>query len=165
MQSVGWNLRASSVSEIPLHPQIVHYPIALITVSFLVDLVGVITGSKKWTQFGGILLSLAVASALIALLTGQSSQQSLKPMSDVLYHAVEEHEGMATKVFFFFLIIGILRGWLQLKGVFSTWKQWTYVVLAGAGVIFILRVGQLGGTLVYKYGAGVQSGESTQISE
>lgn len=153
------------MSEIPLHPQIVHYPIALITVSFLVDLVGVITGSKKWTQFGGILLSLAIVSALIALLTGQSSEQSLKPMSDVLHHAVEEHEGLATQVFFFFLIIGIVRGWLQLKGIFNGWKHWTYVVLAGAGVIFILRVGQLGGTLVYKYGAGVQSGETEQISE
>lgn len=165
MRSGGWNLRTVDLSGIPLHPQIVHFPIALITVSFLIDLVGVITGSKKWTQFGGILLSLAVFSSLIALLTGQSSEQSLKPMSDILHEAVEEHEGMATRVFFFFLIIGILRGWMQLKGIFTNWKQWTYVVLAGMGVFLILRVGHLGGTLVYKHGAGVQTGDSTQISE
>ncbi|MCH8927422.1 MAG: hypothetical protein IIB39_01760 [Candidatus Marinimicrobia bacterium] len=165
MRSGGWNLRTVDLSGIPLHPQIVHFPIALITVSFLIDLVGVITGSKKWTQFGGILLSLAVFSSLIALLTGQSSEQSLKPMSDILHEAVEEHEGMATRVFFFFLIIAVLRGWLQLKGIFNSWKQWGYVILAGAGVILILRVGQLGGTLVYKHGAGVQTGDSTQISE
>jgi len=162
MQSGGWNLRTVDLSGIPLHPQIVHFPIALITVSFFLDLVGVITGTKKWTQFGGILLSLAVVSALIALITGQSSAQSLKPMSDILHEAVAEHEGMATRVFFFFLIIGIIRGWLQLKGKFDTWKQWGYVVLAGAGVMLILRVGQLGGTLVYKHGAGVETGDSSQ---
>lgn len=165
MRSGGWNLRTVDLSGIPLHPQIVHFPIALITVSFLVDLVGVISGSKKWTQFGGILLSLAVGSALIALLTGQSSEQSLKPMSDILREAVEEHEGMATQTFFFFLIIGVLRGWLQLKGVFTAWKHWAYVILAGVGVIFILRVAHMGGSLVYNHGAGVRSGESTQISE
>lgn len=162
MQSGGWNLRAGKLSGIPLHPQIVHFPIVLFTVSFLLDLVGVIIGSKKWTQFGGILLSLAVVSSLIALITGQSSEQSLKPMSDILHEAVEEHEGMATRVFFFFLILGALRGWLQLKDKFNSWKQWSYVILAGAGVILILRVGQLGGTLVYKHGAGVQTGDSSQ---
>ena len=162
MPNVGWNPGTDDLSEIPLHPQIVHFPIALITVSFIFDLVGIIFDSKKWTQFGGILLSLAVVSSLIALLTGQSSEQSLKPMSDILHEAVEEHEGMATQVFFFFLIIGILRGWLQLKGRFNSWKQWSYVILAGAGVLLILRVGHLCGTLVYKHGAGVQTGDPSQ---
>jgi len=153
------------LSGIPLHPQIVHFPIVLITVSFLIDLVGVITGSKKWTYFGGVLLSLAVVSSLIALLTGQSAGESLKPMSDTLHEAVVEHEEMATRTFFFFLVIGILRGWLQLKGIFTAWKHWGYLILAGAGVILILWVGNLGGKLVFELGAGVRTGESAQSPE
>ena len=143
------------MTEVPLHPQLVHFPIAFIILSFIFDFVGAIRDSKKWNQFGGIILLLAIMTAFAALQSGESSEEMLKPMESSLHEAVEEHEGLASTTFWFILILGIIRGWLQLKGLFNSWLRWGYVVLIGTAVFMILRVGHLGGKLVYEHGAGV----------
>jgi len=143
------------LAEVPFHPQLVHFPIAFIILSFIFDLVGTLGNSQKWNQFGGIILLLAIMTAFAALQSGESSEEKLKPMTEGLHEAVEEHEELASATFFFILILGIFRGWLQLKGMFNSWLRWGYVVLIGTAVFMILRVGYLGGKLVYKHGAGV----------
>ena len=143
------------MTEVPLHPQLVHFPIAFLVLSFIFDLTGALRNSKKWNQFGGIILLLAIVTAFAALQSGESSKEMLKPMADSLHGAVEEHQDLATLTFFFILILGIVRGWLQLKGLFDSWLRWSYIVLIGSGVFLILRVGHLGGKLVYQHGAGV----------
>ena len=143
------------MAEVPFHPQLVHFPIAFLLLSFIFDLVGAAHNSDRWNQFGGIILLLAIIGAFAALQSGESSEEMLRPMSDTLHEAVEEHEELATTTFFFILVLGIIRGWLQLKGRFNSWLRWGYVILIGSGVILILRVGHLGGKLVYQHGAGV----------
>ena len=145
------------MTEVPFHPQLVHFPIAFLVLSFIFDLVGAARNSVKWNQFGGIILLLAIITAFAALQSGESSEEMLKPMADSLHEAVEEHQDLATSTFFFILILGIIRGWLQLKGLFNSWRRWGYIVLIGAGVFLILRVGHLGGKLVYQHGAGVNT--------
>ena len=146
------------MAEVPFHPQLVHFPIAFLVLSFLFDLVGAARNSEKWNQFGGIILLLTIIGAFAALQTGEASEEMLKPMTDSLLEAVEQHEALASKTFFFILILGIIRGWLHLKGLFNSWIRWGYIVLIGTGVFLILRVGYLGGKLVYQHGAGVNSG-------
>ena len=143
------------MAEVPFHPQLVHFPIAFITLSFIFDLVGAMRNSKKWNQFGGIILLLAIMTAFAALQSGESSEETLKPMTKSLHEAVQEHQELASTTFFFILILGIIRGWLQLKGLFDSWLRWGYVVLMGTAVFLILRVGHLGCKLVYQHGAGV----------
>ncbi len=150
------NLKITDLTDIPLHPQLVHYPIALITISFFFDLVGAVRDSKNWTQFGAVLLLLAVVFALVALLSGQSAEDLLNPMPEDLHDAVEEHEDLATFTFFYILLLGIARASMHIKNKLNSWLRWGYVVLAGISVILILRVSHLGGRLVYIHGAGVQ---------
>ena len=155
MQKDGWKTRRVDLAEVPFHPQLVHFPIAFLLLSFIFDLVGAARNSDKWNQFGGFILLLAILSAFAALQSGESAEEMLKPMSDSLHEAVEKHENLASTTFFFILVLGIFRGWLQLKGMFNSWLRWVYVILIGAGVFMILRVGNLGGKLVYQHGAGV----------
>jgi len=143
------------LAGVPFHPQLVHFPIAFLLLSFIFDLVGATRNSAKWNQFGGIILLLAIISAFAALQSGESSEEMLKPMSASLNEAVEEHKNLASTTFFFILVLGIFRGWLQLKGMFNSWLRWGYIILIGTGVFMILRVGNLGGKLVYQHGAGV----------
>ncbi|MCH8289157.1 MAG: DUF2231 domain-containing protein [Candidatus Marinimicrobia bacterium] len=150
------NRKSTDLTDIPLHPQIVHFPIVLITISFFFDLVGTVRDSKHWTDFGAVLLLLAVVFALAALLSGQSAEDLIKPMSEDLHDAVEEHEDLATFTFFYILLLGIARAWMQIKNKLNSWLRWGYVVLAGISFFLILRVGYLGGRLVYIHGAGVQ---------
>ena len=155
MRNDGWKTKRVDLAEVPFHPQLVHFPIAFLLLSFIFDLVGAVRNSDKWNQFGGIILLLAIISAFAALQSGESSKETLNPMTENLQEAVEEHEESASTTFFFILVLGIFRGWLQLKGVFSSWLRWGYIILIGTGVFLILRVGHLGGKLVYQHGAGV----------
>ena len=151
------------MNGVPLHPQLVHFPIVLITISFVFDLVGTIRNSKNWINFGGILMIIAIVSAFAALQSGEMAEDLIRPMSDSLHEAVEEHEEMATTTFFLVLFMGIARGWLQIKGFFTGWKRWVYVGLAGIAMAMILRVGHLGGKLVYLHGAGVTKSTNSQL--
>ena len=155
MRNDGWKSKRVDLAEVPFHPQLVHFPIAFLVLSFIFDLVGAARHSDKWNQFGGFILLLAIISAFAALQSGESSKETLNPMTENLQEAVEEHENLASTTFFFILVLGIFRGWLQLKGVFNSWMRWGYIILIGTGVFLILRVGHLGGKLVYQHGAGV----------
>ena len=119
--------------------------------------------SKHWTKFGAILLLLAVVFALAALLSGQASKDLIKPMPEGLHVAVEEHENLATFTFFLILLLGIARTWIHIKNKFKSWLRWGYITLAGISFVLILRVGYLGGRLVYIHGAGVQQDDSMPI--
>ncbi len=104
----------------------------------------------------------AVVTAFAALQSGEAAEDQLKPMSHTLHEAVEEHEELATTTFFLVLFMGIVRGWLQIKGLFTGWKRWIYVGLAAVAMLMILRVGHLGGRLVYLHGAGVTNSADVQ---
>ena len=119
--------------------------------------------SKHWTQFGAILLLLAVVFALAALLSGQSAKSLIKPMPEDFHDAVEEHENLATFTFFYILLLGIARTWMHIKNKFNSSLRWGYILLAGISFVLILRVGYLGGRLVYIHGAGVQQEVSMPI--
>ena len=155
MRNDGWKSKRADLTGVPFHPQLVHFPIAFLLLSFVFDLVGAVRNSDKWNQFGGFILLLAIISAFAALQSGESSKETLNPMTENLQEAVEEHENLASTTFFFILVLGIFRGWLQLKGMFNSWLRWGYIILIGTGVFMILRVGNLGGKLVYQHGAGV----------
>ena len=116
--------------------------------------------SKHWTQFGAVLLLLAVVFALAALLSGQSAKDLIKPMPEALHDAVEEHENLATFTFFYVRLLGISRTWMHIKNKFNSWLRWGYITLAGISFLLIMRVGYLGGSLVYIHGAGVQQEDS-----
>lgn len=156
MPNTGLNLKSTDLTDIPLHPQLVHYPIVLITIGFFFDLVGAVRDSKNWTQFGAVLLLLAVVFALAALLSGQAAEDLIKPMPEELHDAVEEHENLATFTFFYILLLGIARIWMHIKNKFISWLRWGYILLAGISFVLILRVSYLGGRLVYIHGVGVQ---------
>lgn len=53
-----------------LHPAVIHFPIAWVTLLFLVELVGLITRRSAWHQAGLYLLFLAVVSFFPAVMTG-----------------------------------------------------------------------------------------------
>ena len=103
MRNEGWKTKRVDLAEVPFHPQLVHFPIAFLVLSFIFDLVGAARNSDKWNQFGGIILLLAIISAFAALQSGESSKETLNPMTENLQEAVEEHEESASTTFFLYL--------------------------------------------------------------
>lgn len=140
---------------IPLHPVIVHTPIALIVFSLLFDLVGRFTDVEWWRKAAFAMLVIGVLGAGAAVLSGNASEELIEGQN-IPEQAVEQHEAA-----------GILTLWLGVAAVLARWLATRPGPVRGAIsllalVAHLLTVGAVGmagyrgGELVYDHGAGVK---------
>ncbi len=139
---------------IPLHPVIVHTPIALIVISLLFELVGRATDLDWWRKGAFAMLIVGVIGAGAAVLSGNASEEAAEHQG-VPEHAIEEHQEA-----------GLLTLWLGVAAVLARALAARQGPARGAIgalalVAHLLTVGAVavagyrGGDLVYGHGAGV----------
>jgi uncharacterized membrane protein len=127
----------------PLHPIIVHFPIALLITAILfhgLELIlkrGVLREAATW------LLGLGFLGALAATASGILAEEAAAE-SGVPESAIETHE------FFAFATLAVFATLLAIR-----WRQ-NNRHLPEIPVMFIGLTGYFGGDLVYRYGAGVE---------
>ncbi|MBK7350882.1 MAG: tetratricopeptide repeat protein [Gemmatimonadales bacterium] len=149
-----------------LHPQIVHFVVALGIVGVLFRLVS-LSGALAWTKPAATVLLLVAAVA--ALAAAKSGEEAHGPAERIpgAREAVHEHEEAGEWARNVFLLIGLL----EVAGVALRQKpagKWLLVAsgvagLAGIGALY--RAGEAGGELVYSYagGVGTRSGEAADV--
>lgn len=140
----------------PLHPAVVHLPIALAILFPLVAILGIISIQKGFfrprTWAVVVLLQLLLlGSGWMALETGEDQEERVE--SIVAEHHIEEHEEAAER-FLILAGIGLLVGAAGLlphrAGIFGRAAG----ALVSVGVLAAaVSVGHTGGELVYKHGA------------
>ena len=136
----------------PIHPMVVHFPIALLMASVLLDLL-----AARWHQIGFPEASLytligGLAGAVVSVITGSFAEE-LVEKSGVPEAALDLHEtlGYATLWLFVGLLairLGMSRGWLREIPALS-------IGVGLVGVVILAATGYYGGSLVYEFGAGV----------
>lgn len=141
-----------------LHPGIVHFPIALLTVGFLFDVASLFSSRLPFRQMGATLLVLGVAMAGLAVLTGDQAKDAAE-RAGVKAQVIEPHQESATATLFLFLGALILRILLLKRPWVWLWRG--YVLVALIGVIMVLRTGYLGGQLVFEHGIAVKPAVTT----
>jgi uncharacterized membrane protein len=138
-----------------IHPMIIHFPIALLIVGFLFEVVGVAANKEFYSKAAFILLLLGGAGAVAAYITGNLAGDGLSEMGP-LKQALEEHEDAA--VVTLWIIGGIVAARILMVATkrFTGSLRWLAVAFFLVGVLAIARTGHLGGNLVYRHAAGVQ---------
>lgn len=137
------------------HPQVVHFPIALLVVVLLFEILSYFWKKESFSLTSLILLVLGTIGAFIALQTGELAADIAKKIPGI-DSTLHKHEEMAELVFYLYLVITII------KIVIIRFKKdilpWRLLILAGMliGTFFLFRVGHYGGQLVYEWGAGVK---------
>jgi uncharacterized membrane protein len=141
----------------PLHPAVVHFPIALAVIAPLVAaIVGLAIRSRAVGPRGWALAvlfqALLVGSAWVALETGEDEEERVEKV--VAERHIEEHEEAAKRLLgLAALALVVSLGGLASGRVGNAARIGTLVagatVLAGA-----VAVGHSGGELVYRHGAG-----------
>jgi uncharacterized membrane protein len=138
-----------------IHPMIVHFPIALILVGFLFEVVGVVAKREFYSKAAFILLLIGAAGVIAAYVTGNRAGGGLSEMGS-LKQAIENHEDSALVTMVLVLVVAAVRIMMAATKRFAGSLRWIAVALYFVGVLSIIRTGHLGGTLVYRHAAGVQ---------
>ena len=144
---------------VPWHPMLVHFPLALLPLSFAVDVVGWASRRPRWHRSAYGLLLLGTLGAVAAVLSGNAAAAAYRGEETVLA-AIERHEVLATPTLLLLLAIALGRLPLFLRddgsGQSPGWPLKAWVVVAGLGCALLWQTGLSGGELVYRHGVGVQ---------
>lgn len=136
--------------ELPIHPQLVHFPVALFMMAFLLELLGTLLRRPFFQTLAGQLYILGAVMTIPAVVTGYLEAQRLS-----LHHPVlTAHRTYA------YWTTGVALGSLVVLGlVHKKAPQYYRLVfrffLIGLFILIILT-GHEGGEMVYEYGVGVQ---------
>ena len=133
-----------------LHPMIVHFPVALITVGFLAEVVSLFFKNEKCLSKTGLyLMVLGALSAIAAWSTGQLFTN--EPTQGEIVRVFENHETGALITMILMIIGSAFRIYLMIRKKEETQLKWIafgFYFLAFAAVTF---TGFMGGTMVYNF--------------
>ena len=136
----------------PIHPMLVHFPIALLSAAVFFDLLGGKWRPEECRIAGLYTLVLGFAGSLAAVVSGHMAEEAVEH-SGVPESVLELHEGLGFATFWIFL--GLL-GWRLVTRIGFVGEQRAVSVGLGiVGVVVLLVASYYGGSLVYDYGAGV----------
>jgi uncharacterized membrane protein len=152
----------------PLHPQIVHFVIALTIVGALLRWLSLVPKVPFASPAASLLLLVGAVAAVFAVSSGMAAHQPVEAIPGVAA-AVRAHEDWGHRARTVLLIVAALEllGLLLLP--LPTFRRWVHVVsavvcLLGAGTVFVAS--EKGGELVYSYagGPGLRTGDTNDIT-
>lgn len=131
------------------HPMFVHFPIALITIGFIFDVIGLFVKKEyQFFKFAYYLMILGTISSITAYLTGEFFTPEL---DGVLGEIKENHEVFAKITIFTIAIATILRTYINYKKIESSRIKYLVILFYALAFISVGITGYSGGTLVYDY--------------
>jgi len=152
-----------------IHPILVHFPIAIILLAVLMDLLSFFLPDKWWDALKTtILYAIGTVSALAAYYTGTLAADSVFLPSGA-QSVLNEHADWALWTVWFFGIYAVLRillHWYQ--KVDQRTVRIGLFLIALPGVFFLYETGDHGAEMVFGYGAGtgqlIEQQEATPVT-
>lgn len=134
------------------HPLAVHFPIALLSLFFILDSLGSWRQNLMVRDVASWFLYLGTLFAAITVALGLMAARTVAHGDDV--HAImEHHEHLAFSVLTLALV---LSGWrFFVRGVIEGSVNTLYLSLAGLLALLLALTADLGGLMVYRYGVAV----------
>lgn len=138
---------------IALHPAIVHFPVALITIAALFGAISLFIKQELFKEIAFWNLLLGVIGSIAAVLTGLIEEQNLAH-NDEIHQVLIKHKftGFGILILSFVLLIWI---WVRKKRIGNgEYIAWVLFLVLGTAAAFYQ--GYLGGKMVFEQGAGVK---------
>ena len=145
-----------------IHPLLVHFPIALIFVIVVCDLIGMILRKESFVFTGTIVTVFAALGAGAAVLSGLIAEESVEE-SEQVESLIETHESLGFVYLGLILFLLIYR--LALRKRLSGMTGWIAVIISVAAAVVVSIGGYIGGEMVYRYGTGVAAVQGASDSE
>jgi len=154
------------VSLAPLHPQIVHFVIALLFAGVLFRCIAV-TGRAAFTGPAAVVLLLVgTVGAVLAVKSGTDAHGPVERVPGARA-AVVEHEEWGERTRNIFLVVAALEIAALIPAA-QRWRKAVHVasaIVGLAGALSLYEAGEHGGELVYAYagGVGIRSGNPDDV--
>lgn len=136
-----------------LHPMVVHFPVALIVVGFLFELIYLFYKKENcFSKTGLYLMVLGTLGAIAAYLTGEFFTGDLTGSAGEVQ---ETHELFALITMLTMIIATLFRVLLIMKKKETTNLKWVFFSLYALGALMVGVTGFFGGSLVFNYLIGL----------
>ncbi|MGE7920061.1 DUF2231 domain-containing protein [Viridibacillus sp. NPDC093762] len=142
----------------PLHPLIVHFPIALLVFGAVIEIVNVFFKKETLNKFGTLLITFGVISGIFALLSGEGAEEfAFQNWGRGFHDQVELHAFFANISIILFGILAIVK--IMFKYSLLSWNgsqinkgliSIVIVFLSISGIVSLAITGDLGGKIVYE---------------
>ncbi len=137
-----------------IHPMLVHFPIALFTVFFILDVLGTLAKKPQWRNVASWLLYIGTFTTVFTVIAGFVAANSVAH-GDNVHDIMERHEHIGVAVL---SLATLLSFWRAKIGVLMTGGANSFFLLLAALLFGLMAAGaDLGGLMVYKYGVAVQA--------
>lgn len=137
----------------PLHPAIVHFPIALAVAALALELAGRATRRAAAADAGAWLIVLAAAGGVAAFLTGgMARDEAVVPGAAV--ELLDVHEDLGRVAMVALLVLAAVRVALARSHRYRGAAAWCYLAGLALAAALVLRTGHLGGQMVFRHGVG-----------
>lgn len=133
-----------------IHPLLVHFPIALLSLFVAVDLIGTAAKKTKWRNFASGLLYLGTVFAGLTVWAGFIASDTV-PHGQNVHDIMERHEQLGISIL---ALSAALSAW-RLRRPVNGWGIYNALTVILLGVIIFGA--DLGGLMVYKYGVAVEA--------
>jgi uncharacterized membrane protein len=137
----------------PLHPAIIHFPIALSLVALLLELLARHPRARGLETSAGLLMVLAALGAVAAVLSGQAAHDEAVVPAAVA-PLIAQHEELGELAMWSLLVVAAARLVLVWRGWFKGLVPWVYLAAAAAAAGAVGYNGYLGGKMVFEHGLG-----------
>ena len=139
----------------PLHPALVHFPIACWTAVPVLDLLYLVLHAPLWWRCGYWVLAIGCATALAAMALGLFDLVRL-PADHPAQRPAQRHMLLMGSAWTLFLFDLLLRSPQHLP---SAAMAWTAFALSAVAFAVLLAGAWTGAELVYRHGVGQQPGQ------
>lgn len=136
------------ISTAHIHPILVHFPIALILLGFLADILSIYL--KKENSLDKTSFYLLITGTIGAFFAWLSGNLFAAHVSGAAHDIKETHETFAMITLILLLITGIIRIYIIKKNEIKWLKKISFITYV-LSAISVAITGYLGGILVYNY--------------
>ncbi len=141
-----------------IHPMVVHFPVALLSVAIVADIAGLIWRNRRHLQILTVTLYvIGGVSIIAAYYTGEWGLENIVPPAQA-ERAISSHADIAKWTAWFFVVFAIARLVVfRVGAVRNTWIKLLLVAGGIAGFLLLFTTAERGARLVFDYGVGVQA--------
>jgi uncharacterized membrane protein len=137
-----------------LHAMVIHFPIALLMIAFLSELIALFSKRQFFKNTALYLLILGTIGVIIAYLSGNAAGEGMT--DGILQEPIGMHEEAALVTLWLSLITSVVSIAIYYFNYTRSWAKWVTLLLFALLIASVARTAYLGGQLVFKHGAGIE---------